>query len=122
MFDFVNRNVCTIVQMYKMVSEKFYENNKIISQCDKETQDVLHRLEFDTHQNVINGYKLYDLLYEIRQRRRKAKNENEILHDLYHFCKDNPVFLEKAKRIQSDAQKIVDEQKERIYNPRTDIK
>lgn len=48
----------------------------IVKQCDMETLDILHKMEF-TNENVINGFKRYKQMQEVRQRRREAKDALE---------------------------------------------
>lgn len=44
-----------------------------LRQSDKETEDLLHKIEF-TRLNVVDGYRLYKELHDCRLERRKAKD------------------------------------------------
>ncbi len=51
---------------------------KELAKCDALTQDLLHFAELKTV-NAAEGYKAFAMLAKIRQRRRKAKDDIEIL-------------------------------------------
>lgn len=51
---------------------------KELAKCDALTQDLLHFAELKTA-NAAEGYKVFAMLAEVRKRRRKAKNDIEIL-------------------------------------------
>ena len=54
---------------------KFYGG--VVRDLDMETVDILHKIEF-TNENVVNGFRRYKQLQDVRQRRRKAKDALEI--------------------------------------------
>lgn len=49
-----------------------------LAKCDALTQDILHFAELKTV-NAAEGYKAFAMLAEVRQRRRRAKDDIEIL-------------------------------------------
>ena len=70
--------------------------------------------------NARDGYKLYKELREIRVRRRTAKDENQILQDMYDYLtgQQGQAFKNKMQQIQGTAAKIENAQSCRTYTPR----
>lgn len=57
---------------------RYHENNKRIKEIEEETMDLLHLIELTTF-NAAEGYKIAKRIKEIRQERRRLKDENEQL-------------------------------------------
>lgn len=70
-----------VEQMYETgrimrVLLSYYSNQ--VRAADKAQEDMLHKIEF-SNVNVVDGYKLYKSLQEIRQRRRQCKDICDML-------------------------------------------
>lgn len=93
---------------------------QIITQCDNETQDILHRLELEENSQ-------YDMILmaiaikAVRKRRRETKDENERLKLIMDWVSNNGNAIRSLKSLekQLDAKAKVDAK--RKYNSRTDI-
>lgn len=85
---------------------------KQLAQLELETQDILHRIEF-TNENVINGFYRYKQLQDVRQRRRKVKDNLE-----YATLLLTSGFLESVSSLQMNIDKMDKDMAERKYTPR----
>lgn len=72
-----------IADNYKKVMQYKLQLEQDIQQSEKETQDILHFVEF-YDLNASQGYNIYKTLQNIRLKRRKAKDE---LARINHFLK-----------------------------------
>ena len=69
---------------------------------------------------MYNGWKMYRAIREARIRRRTAKEENEILKDMYEYLNGQAgqSFKSKMQSIQGNSVKIRTAQESRTYQPR----
>lgn len=120
MANVVNNYASTIVTIFKDVIETYEKNAEIIKQSEEELVDLEHEIELSNPKNARDGYKVYKEIREVRIRRRQAKNENELLKDMYDLLKDNQSqkFKNKIQQIQGNAAKIAKTQENRTYTPR----
>ena len=79
---------------------------------------MLHEIELGKPKNAREGYVIYKELREARQRRRKAKEENELLNELYTYLQSQSAFKNRLTQIQGNARKLYNKQQERVYTPR----
>lgn len=77
--------------------------------CDLETQDILHKIELNDINNIIDGWKYAKMLQEVRRRRRIAKDNLAFLS-----CLINNGVLKIAKGVG----KYNSNQETRTYTPR----
>lgn len=89
---------------------KFYGG--VVRDLDMETVDILHKIEF-TNENVVNGFRRYKQLQDVRQRRRKAKDALEISSLLL-----SSGLLASLKTLKTEMEKMEDYFQKRSYNPR----
>jgi single-stranded-DNA-specific exonuclease len=73
-----------------------------------------------TPQDLYGGYKLYKQVKDLRMKRRQAKDENDLLRDMYEYIKSQPgqTFKSKIQSIQGSSAKVYEAQSRRTYNPR----
>lgn len=109
----------SLIQFYKSTLETAKEfrklhdyYNRIQSRTDKETNDFLHKIEF-ANENVVNGFKIYKQLQEVRQRRREAKDAL----DFYDILETSGLLKSLEKAVAS-LEKLQREQDKRDYAPR----
>lgn len=88
----------------------FYGN--LVKTLDMETQDILHKIEF-TNENVVNGFKRYKQLQDVRQRRREAKDALEMSSLLL-----STGLLTSLKSMQVEIVKLERYMDKRDYTPR----
>ena len=70
-------------------------NKEIVLEC------LEHEIELSNPKNARDGYKIYKEIREVRIRRRQAKNENELLKDLYDLLKE-----QSSQKIRNKIQQI----------------
>lgn len=118
--NIVNNYCSTYIQIANDVVKRYESNEDIIKQTEGELTDVEHEIELGNAQDLYGGWKLYKQIKELRMKRRQAKNENELLRDMYEYVKSQPgqAFKSKIQSIQSSSAKVYDAQSKRVYTPR----
>lgn len=118
--NIVNNYCSTVVTIFQDV-KKHYENNlEIIKQSEDELNDLYHEAELAEPKDMYKGYLIYKSIRDIRIRRRQAKEENEVLKDMYEYLNSQAgqTFKSKIQSIQGNATKIRTTQESRTYQPR----
>lgn len=118
--NIVNQYSSTIISIYQSVINTYENNLNIIKQAEEELNDLNHECELSSPKDMYKGYMMYKQIRDVRQRRRIAKNENEILKDMYDFFKtqQGQNFKLTMQKVQGNAAKIADAQTHRSYKPR----
>lgn len=118
--NIVNNYASTIVTIFKDVVEKYEDNIKIIKQAEDELNDLSHEIELSSPKDMYKGYLIYKEIRDVRIRRRTAKEENELLKDMYDYfmSQSGQAFKSKVKSIQGNSAKIRNNQEQRTYQPR----
>ncbi len=120
MANIVNNYCSTVVTIFKDVKNNYENNLEIIKQTEDELNDLYHECELADPKDMYNGWKIYRAIRETRIRRRAAKEENEILKDMYEYLNSQAgqTFKSKVQSIQGNAAKIRSTQESRTYQPR----
>ena len=120
MSNIVNNYCSTVVTIFKDVKSNYERNLEIIKQAEEELNDLYHEAELAEPKDMYKGYLLYKSIREVRIRRRTAKEENEILKDMYEYLNSatGQSFKVKMQSIQGNAAKIRTTQENRTYQPR----
>lgn len=120
MANIVNNYSSTIVTIFQDVIRTYENNIETIKQAEGELTDLEHEIELSNPKNARDGYKIYKELREIRIKRRTAKDENQLLQDMYDYFKSQQgqSFKSKLQQIQGTAAKIENAQSCRTYTPR----
>lgn len=118
--NIVNNYCSTMVTIFQDVKKTFENNEVIIKQSEDELNDLYHECELADPKDMYAGWKMYRAIRDARIRRRTAKEENEILKDMYEYLcgQAGQSFKSKMQSIQSSAAKIRSTQESRIYQPR----
>lgn len=118
--NIVNNYCSTIVTIFQDVKKNYENNIEIIKQAEEELNDLYHECELADPKDMYNGWKVYKAIREVRIRRRNAKQENEILKDMYEYLNSQAgqTFKSKMQSIQGSAVKIQTAQESRTYQPR----
>ena len=118
--NIVNNYSTTIVTIYQDVKKNYERNIEIIKQAEEELNDLYHEAELAEPKDMYKGYLIYKAIRDIRIRRRKAKEENEILKDMYEYFNSSSgqAFKTKIQSIQGSAVKLQATQETRTYQPR----
>lgn len=118
--NIVNNYSSTIITIFKDVIEKYEENLEIIKQTESELNDVNHEIELSAPKDMYKGYLCYKDIRDLRIMRRVAKDENELLQDMYDLLttQQGQAFKNNIKKVQSSSARIYDAQQRRTYKPR----
>ena len=118
--NIVNNYSSSIVTMFKEVVKTYEMNLDIIKQTEEELNDLYHECELAGPKDMYKGYLLYVAIREARIRRRTAKEENELLKDMYDFfqSQQGQSFKSRIQSIQGASVKIRATQEARTYTPR----
>lgn len=118
--NIVNNYCSTFIQIANDVVKKYESNVEVIKQTEDELTDVYHEIELGKPQDMYGGYKLYKQVKDLRMRRRQAKDENDLLKDMYEYIKSQSgqSFKSKMQSIQGNSVKVYEAQSRRTYTPR----
>ena len=120
MSNIVNNYCSTVVTIFQDVKKNYESNLEVIKQAEDELNDLYHECELADPKDMYNGWKIYRAIRDIRIRRRAAKEENEVLKDMYEYLNSQAgqTFKSKVQSIQGNAVKIRSIQESRTYQPR----
>lgn len=118
--NIVNNYSSTMVTIFQDVTRNYERNLEEIKRIEEELNDLNHEAELSEPKNMYQGYLLYKSIRELRIERRRAKEENELLKDMYEYFKSQQgqAFKSKIQQIQGNAAKLRDVQERRTYVPR----
>lgn len=110
----------TIIDIFKDVATRYENNLEIIKQTEDEINDINHEIELSSPKDMYHGYLLYKTLRELRVRRRQAKDENEILSEMYFYITSQNGLEVKTKMQKLQGHAVETERKlnNRSYCPR----
>ena len=108
MANIVNNYCSTVVTIFQDVKKNYENNLEIIKQAEDELNDLYHEAELSEPKDMYKGYLIYKAIRETRIRRRNAKQENEVLKDMYEYLNSQAgqTFKTKMQSIQGGAVKI----------------
>lgn len=109
-----------MVQIVQDVIKNYERNEDRIRCIEEELNDLNHEIELTPSKNMYSGYLLYKSIRELRIERRRCKEENELMKDMYEYFKgqQGQAFKNKIQSIQSNAAKLREVQEHRTYTPR----
>lgn len=117
--NIIERYSTTVVSIFQEVINNYEKNLDIIKQTEDELNDLNHEIELSTPKDMYKGYLMYREVRDLRIKRRKAKEENELLKDMYDYLKGQNAqsFKNKIQQIQGGSVKIREAQEHRTYIP-----
>lgn len=120
MANIVNNYCSTVVTIYQDVIKNYERNLEVIKEAEDELNDLYHEAELSEPKDMYKGYLIYKSIREARIRRRTAKEEVELLKDMYEYLKSpaGQSFKSKIQSIQGASVKLRATQEARIYQPR----
>lgn len=120
MANIVNNYCSTVVTIYQDVIKNYERNLEVIKEAEDELNDLYHEAELSSPKDMYHGYLIYKAIRETRIRRRTAKEENELLKDMYEYLKSpaGQSFKSKLQSIQGASVKLRVTQEARTYQPR----
>lgn len=118
--NIVNNYSSSIVTIFQDVIKNYERNVELIKQIEDELNDINHEIELSEPKNAYQGYLLYKEIRDLRIKRRTAKEEVELLKDMYEYFKSQPgqAFKSKIQSIQGNSVKLRTMQESRTYQPR----
>ena len=118
--NIVNNYASTMVTIFQDVIRNYERNEERIKCIEGELNDLNHEIELTSSRDMYVGYLFYKSIRELRIERRRAKEENELLKDMYEFFKSQvgQEFKNKVQHIQGNAAKLREVQERRTYTPR----
>lgn len=118
--NIVNNFSSQIVTIFNEVVKNYERNLEIIQETQNEIMDLEHEAELSAPKNMYGGYLIYKAIREARIKRRTAKQENELLKDMYDYftSQNGQAFKNKIQNIQGNSRKLQAIQEARTYTPR----
>lgn len=118
--NIINQYSSTMVTIFQDVTKTYERDLEIIKETEDLLNDLYHECELSSPKDMYKGYLLYKEIREARIRRRQAKQEVELLKDMYEFFKSQSgqAFKSKIQSIQGSAAKLKEVQDRRTYQPR----
>lgn len=120
MLNIVGEYSTTIIDIFKDVATRYENNLEIIKQTEDEINDINHEIELSSPKDMYHGYLMYKTLRDLRVRRRQAKDENDILSEMYFYITSQTGVEVKAKMQKLQGHSVDTERKlnNRSYCPR----
>lgn len=118
--NIVNNYSSTMVTIFQDVTKNYERNLEDIRRIEEELNDLNHEIELGDSRNMYQGWIIYKQIRDLRIERRRAKEENELLKDMYEYFKSQQgqAFKSKIQQIQGSAAKLREAQERRTYTPR----
>lgn len=118
--NIVNNFCSTITTIYQNVVQNYERDLEDIKRIEDELNDIMHEIELTSSKDMYHGYLLYKQVRELRIKRRKCKEEAEILKDTYEYfnSQQGQAFKNKIQQLQGNATKLREIQEHRVYTPR----
>ena len=117
MENLARTNIETIADIMNRVIVDYELNEQVIRDTEGELMDLEHEIELSEARNAAEGYKLYKDLRDTRIRRRKAKNENAVMKELYQYFKSNDNFKRGLKNVRSQVIQAYNTVENQEYKP-----
>ena len=119
MANIVNNYCSTVVTIYQDVIKNYERDLAVIKEAEDELNDLYHEAELSSPKDMYHGYLIYKAIRETRIRRRTAKEEVELLKDMYEYLKSpaGQSFKSKMQSIQGASVKLRATQEARTYQP-----
>lgn len=109
-----------IIDIFNDVVKRYQTNLEIIKQTEDELNDINHEIELSSPKDMYHGYLMYKTLRELRIRRRQAKDENDVLYEMYcYITSQNGIEVKtKMQKLQGHAVDTERKLNNRSYCPR----
>lgn len=114
----IENSLKLIISMFDSTVNTYENNCKTIRNCDLKQNDVAHKRELSKRMTVAAICKLHKEERENLIVRRKAKDENELLKELYDYCIANKHIKKEFSKMLSNYNNKKAKQSKRIYTPR----
>lgn len=120
MANIVNTYCSTMVTITADVVKNYERNMENIKRIEDELNDINHEIELSSPKDLYKGWLMYKTIRDLRIERRRCKEENELMKDMYEYFKSQQgqAFKSKIQQIQGNAAKLREVQERRTYKPR----
>lgn len=121
MENIVNNLSSTLITIFQNVIQTYERNEETIERIEGELNDLNHEIELSEPKDMYKGYLLYKEIRELRIERRKCKDENKLLEDMYEFFKNSQTaeqFKNKIQKIQGNSVKVAKSIEQQTYTPK----
>lgn len=110
----------SITLVYDDIVKTYEKNAMFINQCEEELLDLEHEIELSDDKNMYAAWEIYRAIKDVRTRRRVAKDENQVLQEMYNFIKSKEGEAMKVnfQKMRLNSSKVSVAQQHRIYIPR----
>lgn len=115
-----SENIAAFLNFLRDCDERLEIAHSIQRDTEAETQDILHNIEFGSntqHELILEGIALKD----IRNRRRKAKDQIKVLTPIVEWYSLNGHVIKELERLLGKVRKEEKSTENRIYVERTNI-
>ena len=118
--NIVDNYSTTIIDIFKDVMSNYERNLEVIKQTEDELNDINHEIELSAPKDMYKGYVMYKTIRELRLKRRCAKEENELLQEMYEYItsQSGKEFKSRMQKIQGHSVDLHKKQENRTYVPR----
>lgn len=115
-----SENVADFLGFLRQAQEDYNIAKSMDSDMEKETQDILHRIELG--ENTYHEYaKLSRGLKEVRQKRREAKDKWTQLEPIVNWAAEHEETIKSIEKLLGEVRKIERFEENRYYIPKTEI-
>lgn len=120
MANIVNTYCSTMVTITADVVKNYERNMENIKRIEDELNDINHEIELSSPKDLYKGWLMYKTIRDLRIERRRCKEENELMKDMYEYFKSQQgqAFKSKIQQIQGNTAKLREVQERRTYKPR----
>jgi hypothetical protein len=102
------------------IIKNYERNTENIKRIEDELNDIMHEVELSKPKDLYHGWIMYKTIRDLRIERRRCKEENELMKDMYEYFKSQQgqAFKTNIQQIQGSAAKLREVQEHRTYKPR----
>lgn len=104
MENIVEKYIDTIQFIISEVITSYNSSLDDIKRLTDEQEDIEHEIELTDTEDGLEYWTKE--LRRVRQERRKAKNENELIEELFKFVDENKGLLDKLGRVKGNSRKL----------------
>lgn len=118
--NIVNNYSSTIITIFDQTIKGYEGAKDTIKNTEAQLQDIQHEIEISKPKDMYSGYLMYQKIRELRIQRREAKEEVELLQELYDYLTGQQAqqFKQTMQKIQGHSAKLRTQQENRTYSPR----
>ena len=87
MANIVNTYCSTMVTITTDIIKNYERNTENIKRIEDELNDIMHEVELSKPKDLYHGWIMYKTIRDLRIERRRCKEENELMKDMYEYFK-----------------------------------